>query len=121
MRGGFGLSVATINRLGLGPVRADLSTAQLRRASLVALDEVVVRLEVDASWVIFGHSHRAGPLPDDDRSEWRTRTGASILNSGCWVHERAFLGPDPARSPYRAGFAVQLDDTGPPELVNLLD
>jgi predicted phosphodiesterase len=121
LRGGFGLAVAAINRLGLGPVRADLSTAQLRRASLVALDEVAMRLEVDAGWVIFGHSHRAGPLADDERSEWRTRSGAAIMNSGCWVHERAFLGPDPARSPYRAGFAVELGDTGAPELVNLLD
>jgi hypothetical protein len=37
------------------------------------------------------------------------------------VREPSFLGRDPSSSPYRAGFAVRLGDTGPPELVNLLD
>ena len=31
------------------------------------------------------------------------------------------MGRDPARSPYRPGFAVRLGAVGPPELVNLLD
>ena len=118
---GFGAAVAAINRLGIGPVRTDLSGPELRRASLRAFGEVVERLGVDARWVVFGHSHRAGPLPDDERSEWRAPGGAAILNTGCWVHEPSFVGPDPARSPYRAGFAVSLKDEGPPELLNLLD
>ncbi len=118
---GFGAAVAAINRLGIGPVRTDLSGAALRRASLQAFGEVIERLGVEARWVVFGHSHRAGPLPEDDRTEWRTADGASILNTGCWIHEPAFVGPDPASSPYRAGFAVRLADAGPPELVNLLD
>jgi predicted phosphodiesterase len=118
---GFGAAVAAINRIGLGPVRTDLSGPALRRASLTAFGEVVSRLGVQAAWVVFGHSHRAGPLPTDDGSEWRTPGGASILNTGCWVHEPSFVGPDPARSPYRAGFAVRIADEAPPELVNLLD
>ncbi len=117
---GFGAAVATVNRLGVGPVRTDLSGPALRRASLQAFGEVIERLGAGAPWVVFGHSHRAGPLPTDERSEWRTIGGASILNTGCWVNEPAFVGPDPARSPYRAGFAVRIGDSGPPELVNLL-
>jgi hypothetical protein len=119
--GAFPVAVAAINRLGIGPVRADLSVSQLRRASLEATGEVVRRLGVDARYVVFGHTHRAGPLARDDRSEWTVGPGTALINTGCWVHEPTFLGRDPARSPYRAGFAVRLEREGPPELVNLLD
>jgi hypothetical protein len=119
----FPALVASLNRLRLGPLRSDLSGPELRRASLRAFAEVVQRLEVDARWVVFGHTHRAGPLGEDDRGEWVSRAGAgaALVNTGSWVHEPAFLGRDPSSSPYRAGFAVLISDTGAPELVNLLD
>ena len=82
---------------------------------------MLAALSVDSGYAIFGHSHRAGPVPDDDPGEWIAPTGARIFNTGCWVYEPAFLGRHPLRSPYRAGFAIRLDDDGPPELVNLLD
>ncbi len=113
--------VIALNRFGIGPVRADLSPAALRRSSLVAFGAVLSSLSVRSNYAIFGHSHRAGPLPGDDRGEWAAPTGARILNSGCWVHEPDFLGPSPATSPYRAGFAVIVDGAEPPRLVNLLD
>ena len=112
---GFPLIVGAINRAGVGPVGTDISGPELRRAALRAFSEVLDRLHVRAEHVIFGHTHRAGPLGGDDRSEW----GRSI-NSGSWVHEPQFLGSRPERSPYRAGFGVRLADHGPPELVNLL-
>jgi hypothetical protein len=118
---GLGGGIATVNRLGLGPVGGDLSPAELRRANLRAFGEVLTALSVDSHYAIFGHSHRAGPLPADGPGEWIAPTGARIFNTGCWVHEPAFLGSHPLRSPYRAGFAVRLEDDGPPELVNLLD
>jgi hypothetical protein len=120
-RAAFPAIVAGLNRAGLGPLSADLSTDALRRSRLRAVGEVVLRLGVEAQHVIFGHSHRAGPLPGDDRAEWRTATGASLTNPGSWVHETAFLGPDPSISPYRPGFAATVTDSGPPALVNLLD
>jgi hypothetical protein len=112
----FGLS-----RAGLGPLHADLSGPELRRAALRAFGEVVARLSVDAPYVVFGHTHRAGPLDRDERSEWEAPTGSSLWNAGSWVYERAFLGDDPRSSPYRPGFAVVVDDEGPPAVVNLLD
>ncbi len=42
--------------------------------------------------VVFGHTHRAGPLPDDDRAEWTTLSGIRLWNSGNWFHEPAFVG-----------------------------
>jgi hypothetical protein len=107
--------------MGLGPLSADLSSAELRRAGLRAFAEVLERLGVSAPYAIFGHTHRAGPLPGDDRSEWATSAGTEILNTGCWLHEPRFMGRSPYTSPYRPGFAVAVEDTGPPRLVNLLD
>ena len=59
--------------------------------------------------------------PTDGLAEWRAVTGATLTNTGCWVQETAFLGSEPALSPYRPGFAVIVEDSGPPALVNLLD
>jgi hypothetical protein len=119
--GGFRVAIAGLNRAGLGPLTADVTGSELRRAGVRALGEVVSRLGIDARHVLFGHTHRAGPLARDQPSEWLAPGGARLLNTGCWVHEPAFLGRDPAASPYRAGFAVRLADDGPLELVNLLD
>jgi len=117
----FPAAVAALNRAGLGPFRADVSGAELRRAGVRAVDEMIERLGVDAPYVLSGHTHRAGPLPSDDRSDWATRRGASMLNTGCWVYERGFLGDSPGDSPYRPGFCVALEDDAPPRLINLLD
>ena len=121
LRGAFRGGVAALNRAGLGPLHHGLHPPDLRRAGLRAQAEVIRRLGVEAEHVVFGHTHRAGPLPDDDRSEWATPSGTRLWNTGSWVHEPVFLGRSPARSPYRGGFVVQLDADGPPRVVNLLD
>ena len=46
--------------------------------------------------MIFGHTHRAGPLPADDAGEWRLAGGAQLLNRGCWVFESMYLDRDGA-------------------------
>jgi hypothetical protein len=117
----FPAAVAGLNRAGIGPLKADISGAELRRAGLLALTTTVRRLGVHAPHVIFGHTHRAGPRPSDDGFEWRTPEGSSLTNAGCWVYERAYLGRDPSNSPYRPGFCAVLEDAGAPVLLNLLD
>ncbi len=121
-RVGFPAAVGALNRAGLGPLRADISTAELRRAGLRGVEEAIFRLGVAAPYVVFGHTHRAGPFPGDDAGEWMTAAGGRLINTGSWVHEPAYLGRRPAESPYRAGFAVRVPaESGEPELVNLLD
>ena len=120
LRTAFPAIVAGLNRAGLGPVSDDVSIDTLRSSSLAAIGEVLLRLRVDAPFVIFGHTHRAGPLPGDEPGTWRTSTGVRLVNCGCWVGERTLAGDDP-HSPYRPGFCVRLDDEHDPELVNLLD
>jgi hypothetical protein len=113
----FPLVVAGLNRAGFGPLQADVSGVALRQAGLGAFGEVLTRLGVPGeAHVIFGHTHRAGPLPSDDQSEWRR-----VVNTGSWVHDPAWIGDSPGDSPYRPGFATIVADSGPPELVNLLD
>jgi hypothetical protein len=118
---GFPLLIAALNRARIGPLNADLSHGALRQSGLRGVEEALCRLGIEAPHVVFGHTHRAGPLPGDEESEWRTASGARLTNSGCWVREPSFVGPDPSRSPYRVGFCVWLEDGGPPELANLLD
>ena len=121
MAAGFPALITGLNRAGIGPLRADLSGPALRRAGLRGMETARNRLAIDAAHVIFGHTHRAGPLPGDDLGEWRTRSGTSLINCGCWVREPSFTGSDPACSPYRVGFCVWVEDEGAPELANLLD
>jgi hypothetical protein len=75
---------------------------------------------VGARHVIFGHTHRAGPLPGDIASEWQTAGGISMLNTGSWVHDPSWVGERPA-GPYRPGFAALVRDDDDPRLINLLD
>jgi hypothetical protein len=113
--------VAALNAVGLGPLRADLSGPELRRAALKAMGQVVGRLGIEAEHVIFGHTHRTGPLPGDDPAEWRLARGGRLHNCGSWVVERFLGGPTPQHSPYRAGGAILVDQDGPPRLRFLLD
>jgi Calcineurin-like phosphoesterase len=120
LAGAFPLGIGALNRIGIGPLKADLSGPELRRAGLRALGEVVARLRIDARHVIFGHTHRSGPLPDDDPHEWRLAGGASLLNTGCWVYESMYLDRHWG-SPYWPGGAAILDGDAAPRFVRLLD
>ncbi|PTL56404.1 metallophosphoesterase [Paraconexibacter algicola] len=116
----FPLAVGALNRARIGPLSADISAPELRRAGLGAIGEVVWRLGITAEHVIFGHTHRAGPLPGDHRHEWLVPgTGARLWNGGSWVDEPVFSGGDPD-GPYFAGRAVVLDDDAPPRLERLV-
>jgi hypothetical protein len=116
----FPLGIRGLNLLGVGPVSSDLSPDALRRNALEALSAVVERLGVEAEHVIFGHSHRTGPLPGDDVTEWRTETGAWLHNSGSWVYEPAFTGARDTSNPYWPGGAIVVEDAGAPQLLRLL-
>ncbi len=117
----FPLGVAALNRLGAGPLKADVSGHALRRGGLRGFAEVIERLRIPAAHVVFGHTHRAGPFPGDDPLEWRAPAGAAIYNTGSWLLERAFLGERPDASPYRPGFCALVEEQGPPRIRNLLD
>lgn len=117
----FPLTIAAVNRAGLGPVRADVSGAELGRAGVRAMGEAVERLGIAAAHVLFGHTHRAGPRATDAAEQWTTRSGVRLHNSGSWVHERQFLSATPYESPYWPGVAIRVEQSGPPLALRLLE
>jgi hypothetical protein len=116
----FPLAVSALNRAGIGPLRANVSASELRRAGLRAMAEVAARLDLGDAYVVFGHTHRAGPLAGDVGEEWRGAAGARLVNVGSWTYSRVFLTEMPGESPYWPGTCVVLDDDGPPEVLRLL-
>ena len=97
-------AVATLNRLRIGPFSATLSGEELRRAGLLAMGRVAETLAPDAEHVLFGHTHRAGPLPGDDWAEWSTLSGERLWNSGNWYLESTFVqGHRPSAAPTGPG------------------
>ncbi len=122
LAGAFPLAVAALNRAGLGPLRTDISTDELRRAGLRAIGEVADRLGLGDAHVIFGHTHRAGPLPGDSETEWLGRGGARLMNCGCWTYDLVFLGRSAVETPYWPGTCVLVegDSSEPPQLMRLL-
>jgi hypothetical protein len=117
---GYAAAVAALNAAGVGPIDRNLSGRALRRGGLLGMHEVLRRLGVTAPWVLWGHSHRAGPWLRDDRAEWTTPAGTQLLNSGSWVYQPHFLSGGPNQSPYWPGTAISVGDDGPPELIRLL-
>jgi hypothetical protein len=112
-------AIGALNRAGLGPLGADLSAAELRRAGLRGIAEMVARLGVEADHVVFGHTHRSGPHPGDGEG-WDLPGGGRLMNTGSWIHEPAFLGGSPRESPYWPGHVAMVPDEGPPVLLDLL-
>jgi UDP-2,3-diacylglucosamine pyrophosphatase LpxH len=120
-RVGVPVGVAALNAVGAGPFRAELSAAELRRSALAAMTESLRRLGVESEHVVFGHTHRLGPLPGDDRSEWTPPGAPRLWNSGSWFLEPALVGDRASASPYWPGGCVVVPDSGPPEPRNLLN
>jgi hypothetical protein len=113
----LGSLVAALNRAGLGRFRLDLSSAERGRAGLRAMGDVVDRLGLSAQYVIFGHTHHAGPL---DGAEWTAGGATRLFNTGSWVYDPALIAGAGERSPYWPGTAVFVEDSGPPRLRRLL-
>jgi hypothetical protein len=112
-------AVGVANRLGLGPVKSDLSPGAITRAGLDAMGEVVRRLGIEADHVIFGHTHRRGPLKAE--VGWRLEEGTRLHNTGSWIHSPWLLGRTAADSPYWPGTIIVVEDDREPRAVNLLE
>jgi hypothetical protein len=113
-------AVVALNAARVGHFRSELTGVELRRSGLRAMRTVVERIGVQADYVVFGHTHRAGPLPGDDPAEWELPGGSRLVNSGSWLHEPVLLGEDPESSPYFPGTVVRLREEDPPEVAAAL-
>ena len=113
-------AVLALNRLGLGPFKPELTGEELRRAGLLSMGRVAEALAPGAEHVLFGHTHRPGPLAGDDEPEWTTLSGTRLWNSGSWYLEAAFVATMAERSPYWPGTIAWLEPDAPPRLENAL-
>lgn len=86
---------------------------RLAAAALAGMAEVVSRLGVRADHVIFGHTHRAGPLPGE---EWRLPGGTGMHNPGSWAYASILVGRAGDRDPYWPGRVITVESDGPPTL-----
>jgi hypothetical protein len=112
-------AVGALNVLGLGPFRATLTGEELRRSGLEAMAHVAEVLAPGTPHVVFGHTHRPGPLARDEVAEWTMPSGTQLWNSGSWLHEDAFVRTG-QESPYWPGTVLTVEDDGPPSVSNVL-
>jgi UDP-2,3-diacylglucosamine pyrophosphatase LpxH len=107
-------AVFALNRAGMGPFEAKITGARLRESGLEAMRDLIRALEIDANEIVFGHTHRPGPLPQDN--DWDPR----LFNTGSWLYEPNLLQTTAGESPYWPGCVLFIEDDKPPELRRLL-
>lgn len=107
-------AVWTLNRAGMGPFEATVSGATLRESGIAAIRELARALEIGAGEIVYGHTHRPGPLAGDT-SNW-----SGLYNTGSWLYEPNLLGTTAGESPYWPGCVLFVEDDKPPRLERLL-
>lgn len=115
---GIPTGVWTLNRLLRADFSADLSPAAISSSGIDAATELTERLGISAAHVIAGHTHRAGPRPDEE--QWALAGGGALHNTGSWVYATAFHHPGRPPGPYWPGTVTWLEDDAAPRRVDLL-
>lgn len=110
----YNRTVARLGRLLTG-LRGD----ELIRAERRAMGEAAARLELGDAYVVFGHTHRAGPYSGEDELQWRGRLGARLINCGCWLGDDAVSDFARGRPADFGGSCVVVEETGSPAVVSL--
>ncbi|MDQ5832224.1 MAG: metallophosphoesterase [Actinomycetota bacterium] len=113
-------AVAALNRLRIGPFSPELTGTELRRSGLLAMGRVADVLAPEAEHVLFGHTHRPGPLPGDEPAEWLSLSGTRLHNSGNWHVEPSFVSERAEKSPYWPGTVLWVEPGEPPRIENAL-
>jgi 3',5'-cyclic AMP phosphodiesterase CpdA len=103
----------------LGGGRLGTVRGEVRRPGILPLEAVLDRLGVEAEHVLFGHTHRTGPLPTDPAAMWRTSGGTQLWNTGSWVYEPRLCQPGGPDGAYWPGTVVLVED-GVPRAVRAL-
>ncbi len=115
---GVPAGVWVLNRLLKSNFDPNVSAAAITRDGIAAATELARRLQIDATHVITGHTHRAGPEEGD--ATWPLADGSTLHNTGSWVYADVFHHPGRPPGPYWPGTVTWLDDEGPPQRKRLL-
>jgi hypothetical protein len=117
-RTAFPPTVATLNALLRTDFQADVSIKGITRSGVDAAAEMASRLGLEGIHLIFGHTHRPGPLPDDP--EWPLPGGGRLHNTGSWIFFEALQPTGTPPNSYWPGTVTWLEDDQPPRRVRLL-
>lgn len=117
-RAAFPALVAGINRALRAEFDADISGEAIFRSGVEGATEAARRLGVDGGHVITGHTHRAGPRPEE--GPWRLPGGGELHNTGNWVFSTPLHRPGTPPNSYWPGTVTWVEDSGPPRRVELL-
>ncbi|HTT93413.1 MAG TPA: hypothetical protein VMF55_01985 [Solirubrobacterales bacterium] len=117
-RAAFPAVVAGVNRLLRADFDSDISGEAIFRGGVEAGVETARRLGVDDVHVITGHTHRAGPRPEE--GPWRLPRGGELHNTGNWVFSTPLHRPGTPPNAYWPGTVTWVEDSGPPRRVELL-
>jgi Calcineurin-like phosphoesterase len=116
---GIPAAVWTLNRLLDAEFSANLSGGAISRSGINAATELARRLQLGATHMITGHTHRAGPRTDE--AGWELPGGGRLHNSGSWIFATAFHQPGRPPGPYWPGTVTWLEDEAPLRQVSLLE
>jgi Calcineurin-like phosphoesterase len=117
-RASFPVAIRALNGLLHSDFEPDVSVREITRSGIEAGIEMSKRLGLDDVTVITGHTHRAGPLPEE--GHWALPRGGQLHNTGSWVFSSAFHQPGTPPTPYWPGTVTWLEDDAPPRRVQLL-
>jgi predicted phosphodiesterase len=101
-----------LNRALRADFTPEVSADSITRDGIVAATEMARSLQLDASHVITGHTHRAGPF--EGEADWPIPGGGRLHNTGSWVYADAFHHPGTPPNAYWPGTVTWLEDEGPP-------
>ena len=98
--------------------KLDVSAGGISRSGIAAEAELAERLDLGAAHFISGHTHRAGPEPDEP--EWQLAGGGRFHNTGSWIFASAFHRPGTPPGSYWPGTVTWVEAEGPPRRSRLL-
>jgi hypothetical protein len=106
-------TVGAARKLLRRPFDSDISPGAISRSGVDAMRTVVRRLHIESAHVLFGHTHRSGPAPEE--GDWRQfADGPALHNTGTWSYARALCAaPDGGRG-FWPGTVTWVDESGPP-------
>ncbi len=107
-----------LNHLLDAEFSADISATAITQSGVDAATELARRLQVGAAHVITGHTHRAGPWPNE--AAWELPGSGSLHNTGSWVFSSAFHHPGRPPNSYWPGTVTWIEDDAAPRRVQLL-
>jgi UDP-2,3-diacylglucosamine pyrophosphatase LpxH len=118
VRTGFPAVIWGLNRLLRSDFQSDVTAQAIFRGGVEAASEVARRLRLEGVHVITGHSHRAGPLPEE--GDWELPGGGRLHNTGSWCFATAFHHPGRPPNDYWPGTLTWVEDEAPPRREELL-